>query len=152
MTFLNSSLSTETGHSNFRGRAQNSEFFLYFIILKVGYSQQRGPIAAGPYYVTRPVNFPCGRRPKYPEETHAFRQSVDYPHNMAASSWVEKLFPENRTRVIVPCSNINLNPSPNPNPNPNQHFICHVLTLIDWRLISRTENTELLPEPATFKA
>ena len=33
--------------------------------------------------------------------------------------------------VIIPCSNINLNPSPNPNPNPNQHFICHVLTLMD---------------------
>ena len=48
--------------------------------------------------------------------------------------------------VIIPCSNINLNPSPNPNPNPNQHFICHVLTLMDWRLISRTENTELLPK------
>ena len=33
--------------------------------------------------------------------------------------------------VIILCSNINLNPSPNPNPNPNQHFICHVLTLMD---------------------
>ena len=48
--------------------------------------------------------------------------------------------------VIIPCSNISLNPSPNPNPNPNQRFICHVLTLMDWRSISRTENTELLPD------
>ena len=46
--------------------------------------------------------------------------------------------------VIIPCPNINLNPSPNPNPNPSQRFICHVLTLMDLRLISRTENTESL--------
>ena len=24
------------------------------------------------------VNFPCGRKPEYPEETHDFRQSVDF--------------------------------------------------------------------------
>ena len=26
---------------------------------------------------THPVNFPCGRKPEYPEKTHDFRQSVD---------------------------------------------------------------------------
>ena len=45
------------------------------------------------------------------------------------------LYPRNLNkainRVIIPCSHINPNPSPNPNPNPNQHFICHVLTLMD---------------------
>ena len=25
-----------------------------------------------------PVNFPCGRKPEYPEKTHDFRQSVDF--------------------------------------------------------------------------
>ena len=58
---------------------------------------------------------------------------------------MHKLSMQKADWVIIPCSNINLNPRPNPNPNPNQHFICHVLTLMDWRLISRTENTELLP-------
>jgi hypothetical protein len=28
--------------------------------------------------ITHPVNFPCGRKPEYPEETHDFRQSVDF--------------------------------------------------------------------------
>jgi hypothetical protein len=27
---------------------------------------------------THPVNFPCGRKPEYPEKTHDFRQSVDW--------------------------------------------------------------------------
>jgi hypothetical protein len=32
----------------------------------------------GPFYLTHPVNFPCGRKPEYPEKTHDFRQSVDF--------------------------------------------------------------------------
>jgi hypothetical protein len=28
--------------------------------------------------LTHPVNFPCGRKPEYPEKTHDFRQSVDF--------------------------------------------------------------------------
>ena len=33
----------------------------------------------GPFFcLTHPVNFPCGRKPEYPEETHDFRQSVDF--------------------------------------------------------------------------
>jgi hypothetical protein len=35
------------------------------------------PITVGPFCLTHPVNFPCGRKPEYPEETHDFRQSVD---------------------------------------------------------------------------
>jgi hypothetical protein len=32
----------------------------------------------GPFYLTHPVNFPCGRKPEYPGKTHDFRQSVDF--------------------------------------------------------------------------
>ena len=31
-----------------------------------------------PSNLTHPVNFPCGKKPEYPEKTHDFRQSVDY--------------------------------------------------------------------------
>jgi hypothetical protein len=27
------------------------------------------PITVGPFCLTHPVNFPCGRKPEYPEET-----------------------------------------------------------------------------------
>jgi hypothetical protein len=30
------------------------------------------------YVSIHPVNFPCGRKPEYPEKTHDFRQSVDF--------------------------------------------------------------------------
>jgi hypothetical protein len=36
------------------------------------------PITVGPFCLTRPVDFPCGRKPEYPEGTHDFRQSVDF--------------------------------------------------------------------------
>ena len=29
------------------------------------------------FILTHPVNFPCGRKPEYPEKTHDFRQSID---------------------------------------------------------------------------
>ena len=52
----------------------------YFILLsfatRARSPQQREPITVGPYYLTHPVNFPCGRKPEYPEKTHDFRQSV----------------------------------------------------------------------------
>ena len=32
----------------------------------------------GPYYLTHAVNFPCGRKPEYPEKTNDFRQRIDY--------------------------------------------------------------------------
>ena len=41
-------------------------------------TQQHKPITVGLYYPNHPVNFPCGRKPDYPEKTHDFRQSVDY--------------------------------------------------------------------------
>ena len=31
----------------------------------------------GPYHLNHHVNFPCGRKPEYPEKTHDLRQSVD---------------------------------------------------------------------------
>jgi hypothetical protein len=36
------------------------------------------PITVGPFYLTHPVNIPCGRKPEYPGKTHDFRQSVDF--------------------------------------------------------------------------
>ena len=33
--------------------------------------------AVGPYHLNHHVNFPCGRKPEYPEKTHDLRQSVD---------------------------------------------------------------------------
>ena len=52
--------------------------YLFSFATKAGSPQQREPITVGPYYLTHPVNFPCGRKPEYPEKTHDFRQSVDY--------------------------------------------------------------------------
>jgi hypothetical protein len=40
--------------------------------------QQHMPITVGPFCLTHPVNFPCRRKPEYPEETHDFRQSIDF--------------------------------------------------------------------------
>ena len=60
--------------------------FLLFIYLalptRAGSPQQHMPITVGPFCLTHPVNFPCGRKPEYPEETHDFRQSVDFLHNI----------------------------------------------------------------------
>ena len=56
--------------------------FIYFIYLalptRAGSPQQHMPSTVGPFCLTHPVNFPCGRKPEYPEETHDFRQSVDF--------------------------------------------------------------------------
>ena len=54
--------------------------FYLAIATGAGLPQQREPITVGPYYLSHPVNFPCGRKPEYPEKTHDFRQSVDYFH------------------------------------------------------------------------
>jgi hypothetical protein len=43
---------------------------------RAGSPQQHMPITVGPFYLTHPVNFPCGRKPEYPDKTHGFRQSV----------------------------------------------------------------------------
>ena len=58
-------------------------FTIYYDILfsfttRAGSPQQREPITVGPYYLSHPVNIPCGRKPEYPEKTHDFRQSVDF--------------------------------------------------------------------------
>jgi hypothetical protein len=45
---------------------------------RAGSPQQHMPITVGPFCLTHPVNFPCGRKPEHPEETHDFRQSVDF--------------------------------------------------------------------------
>ena len=55
-------------------------FILFYLALptRAGSPQQHMPITVGPFCLTHPVNFPCGRKPEYPEETHDFRQSVDF--------------------------------------------------------------------------
>ena len=57
-------------------------FILFSFATRAGSPQQREPITVGSYYLTHPVNFPCGRKPEYPEKTHDFRQSVDYTLHM----------------------------------------------------------------------
>ena len=53
-------------------------FFIYFALPTIaGSPQQHMPITVGPFCLTHPVNFPCGRKPEYSEETHHFRQSFD---------------------------------------------------------------------------
>jgi hypothetical protein len=53
--------------------------FIYLALpTRAGSPQQHMPVAVGPFCLTHPVNFPCGRKPEYPEETHDFRQSVDF--------------------------------------------------------------------------
>jgi hypothetical protein len=59
-----------------------------------GSPQQHMPVTVGPFYLTHPVNFPCGRKPEYLEKTHDFRQSVDlYSFRMRngfESHWLRK--------------------------------------------------------------
>ena len=53
--------------------------FIYLALpTRAGSPQQHMPITVGPFYLTHPVNFPCGRKPEYPGKTHDFRQSVDF--------------------------------------------------------------------------
>ena len=54
--------------------------FIVYLALptRAGSPQQHMPITVGPFCLTHPVNFPCGRKSEYPEETHDFRQSVDF--------------------------------------------------------------------------
>jgi hypothetical protein len=55
-------------------------FFIFYLALptRAGSPQQHMPITMGPFCLTHSVNFPCGRKPEYPEETHDFRQSVNF--------------------------------------------------------------------------
>jgi hypothetical protein len=55
------------------------DLFIYLALpTRAGSPQQHMPITVGPFCLTHPVNFPCGRKPEYAEETHDFRQSVDF--------------------------------------------------------------------------
>jgi hypothetical protein len=69
---------------SWQGVCRNFVFWLRFILFylalptRAGSPQQHMPITVGPFCLTHPVNFPCGRKPEYPEETHDFRQSVDF--------------------------------------------------------------------------
>jgi hypothetical protein len=61
------------------GTRLNIYLFIYLALpTRAGSPQQHMPITVGPFCLTHPANFPCGRKPEYPEETHDFRQSVDF--------------------------------------------------------------------------
>ena len=85
---LISGLSVSRTSTDFQGLSSPGIFFQFkdfkdlFIYLalptRAGSPQQHIPITVGPFCLTHPVNFPCGRKPEYPEETHDFRQSVDF--------------------------------------------------------------------------
>ena len=53
---------------------------------RAGTPQQHMPITVGPYHLTHPLNFPCRRKPEYPEKTRDFRQSVDI--HFSHEDWV----------------------------------------------------------------
>ena len=58
---------------------EGAYLFIYLALpTRAGSPQQHMPITVGPFYLTHPVNFPCGRKPEYPGKTHDFRQSVDF--------------------------------------------------------------------------
>ena len=64
-------------HCNIRSLSAN--LFIYLALpTRAGSPQQHMPITVGPFCLTHPVNFPCGRKPEYPGKTHDFRQSVDF--------------------------------------------------------------------------
>ena len=65
-----------------------TNLFIYLALpTKAGSPQQHMPITVGPCCLTHPVNFPCERKPEYPEETHDFRQSVDF-YSFSHEDWV----------------------------------------------------------------
>ena len=75
-------------------------FLFYFnFATRAGTPQQHEPITVGPYHLTHPVYFPCGRKPECPEETHDFRQSVDFYsfHMRTEFESHSEILPENRT-------------------------------------------------------
>ena len=53
------------------------------------------------YIVNYPVNFPCGRKLDYPEETHGFQQRVDLLLFGVGSSHIEKRGPESQYYLIT---------------------------------------------------
>ena len=65
---------------NVKSMTGSKSHILFYLALptRAGSPQQHMPITVGPFCLTHPVNFPCGRKPEYPEETHDFRQSVDF--------------------------------------------------------------------------
>ena len=82
VTNVNQSTNVD-GNENSRSQARD----LWSLATGAGSPQEREPITVGPYYLSHPVNSPCGREPEYPEKTHDFRQSVDY----TLFTWVKSI-------------------------------------------------------------
>ena len=54
-------------------------FFIYLALpTRAGSPQKHMPVTVGSFCITHPVNFPFGKKPEYPEETHDFRQSLGF--------------------------------------------------------------------------
>ena len=68
---------------SFSGATVNDIYFIFYFILldlptRAGSPQQHKPITVGPFYLTHPVNFPCGRKPEYPGKTHDFGRALTF--------------------------------------------------------------------------
>ena len=71
--------------------------FFFLLLLSsfatgAGSPQQREPITMDPYYLSHPVNFPCGRKPEYPEKT----LTILFSHE----DWVRVHLTGDRTRNL----------------------------------------------------
>ena len=53
-------------------------FFYLAYPQEQGHHNSVSQLLSARYYLSHPVNFPCGRKPKYPEKTQDFQQSIDY--------------------------------------------------------------------------
>ena len=51
-------------------------YILFSLATGTGSPQQREPNTVGPYYLSHPVNFPCGRKSEYPEKTPTFDRAL----------------------------------------------------------------------------
>ena len=76
-------------------------FFLIFLFSLASHKgrapQQREPITVGLYYLSQTVNFPCWRKPEYPEKTRDYRQSVIL---FSHEDWIQVHLTGDRTRNL----------------------------------------------------
>ena len=78
---LQSTAKMESSRSSTQTMTTTSDLDLDLInfATRAGTPQQPEPITVGPYHLNHPaVYIPCGRKLECPEETHDFRQSVDF--------------------------------------------------------------------------
>jgi hypothetical protein len=70
---------TQKSCSKSANKSSTNFFFIYLALpTRAGSPRQHMPITVGPFCLTHPVDFPCGRKPEYLEGTHDLRQSVGF--------------------------------------------------------------------------